>query len=265
MKKYLAIIKTEFQRQMTYRWDFVGFRVANLLEISAQLIIWTVIFKEQNIIQGYTYEEMMTYILVGWIFLFLTNSYGYEDNIARDIHEGRLSNFLLKPISYLKYSVALSFGRVSLALVSCVVLSGLLILFFQESILGPSNIINIFIIIIMVFLGYIIRLFLSIIVGFIAFWTVDISGPHYSINIIIKFLAGAYFPMNLLPAVFLNISLAFPFVYTFYFPASLYLGKISATQGLIGLGVEIIWLVLLYFIIKILWKFGLRKYEGVGI
>ncbi len=265
MKKYLAIIKIAFQRQLTFRADFLGFRLATLLEIGVQLIIWTVIFKSQEIIKGYTYEEMITYVLVGWLFLFVTHSYGFEDNIAKDIHLGKLSNFLFKPISYLKYITALSIGRVSIASTLGAVMIGLLIFLFHESIIGPSSFLNIIIIAIMVFFGYFIRLFLSIIVGFIAFWTIDISGLHYSANIIIKFLSGAYFPMNLLPNVFLNISLVFPFVYTFFYPTQLYLGKISTLEGLKGLGIELIWLFLLYAIIKIMWRRGLKKYEGVGI
>jgi len=264
-KKYSAIIKTEFQRMLTYRFDYIGFRLANLLEISAQLIIWTVVFQSQTIVSGYTYREMISYVLIGWLILFLTSSYGFEDNIARDIHRGTLSNFLLKPVSYLKYVSVLSLGRVSLSLLAGVIMSGILIFLFRNIVLAPAGIISVLLVAAMVFLGYFIRLFLSILIGFIAFWTINIGGPQYSLNIAVKFLSGAYFPMNLLPAFFVNISLAFPFVYNFYFPVQIYLGKLSLLDGLRGLGMEILWLVLLYAAIKIVWRFGIKKYEGVGI
>jgi ABC-2 type transport system permease protein len=117
----------------------------------------------------------------------------------------------------------------------------------------------------MILVGYFIKLFLSILIGFISFWTVDNAGVFYSINTLAKFLSGNYFPINILPAAFLNFSLALPFIYTFYFPAQLYLGKISLRQGLFGLGLEIIWLGILYLAIRVVWKMGLRKYESVGI
>jgi ABC-type uncharacterized transport system permease subunit len=45
----------------------------------------------------------------------------------------------------------------------------------------------------------------------------------------------------------------------------LYLKKIDLITGLKGLGVQIIWIIILYFIIKLVWNRGLKKYEGVGI
>ena len=109
------------------------------------------------------------------------------------------------------------------------------------------------------------KFLLSILIGFISFWTTDNSGIFYSINTLSKFLSGAYFPINILPAAFLNFSLALPFIYTFYLPAQLYLGKISILQGLRGLGLEIVWVAILYCAIKVVWKMGLKKYERVGI
>src|SRR4030042_5535916 len=116
MKKYLAAVKTEWQRQMTYRLEFISFRLGNVLEISIQLIIWTIVFRSQAIINGYNYNEMITYIVIGWLFLFLTGNYGFEGIVSIQIKDGTLSNFLTKPVSYLRYIIFLSIGRISLAL-----------------------------------------------------------------------------------------------------------------------------------------------------
>jgi ABC-2 type transport system permease protein len=117
----------------------------------------------------------------------------------------------------------------------------------------------------MLILGYFIKLFFSILIGFIAFWTTEIQGIYFFLNILKKFLAGAYFPVALMPIILYKISTMFPFIYTLYFPAQLYLGKISTSEGLKGLGIEIIWLLILYILIKIVWRLGRKKYEGVGI
>lgn len=57
----------------------------------------------------------------------------------------------------------------------------------------------------------------------------------------------------------------FPFAYIIFAPTQVYLGKINLAEGLKYVFIEIIWLVALYFIIKIVWHKGLKKYEGVGI
>ncbi|MFA6285256.1 MAG: ABC-2 family transporter protein [Parcubacteria group bacterium] len=265
MKKYLAVIKIEWGRQMTYRVNQFTYRIGNIFEILVQIIIWTAIFQKAAIIKGYTYQEMMTYIIIGWLVSFLMANFGFESFISDHIQRGELSNFLSKPIDYVNYLIVLSIGRASFTLAVAFLANILIVLLFRNSFIFSKNIFVWLILLAMILMGYFIKLFLSILIGFISFWTTDNSGIFYSINTLSKFLSGAYFPINILPAAFLNFSLALPFIYTFYLPAQLYLGKISILQGLQGLGLETIWVAILYCAIKVVWKMGLKKYESVGI
>ncbi|MDI6778539.1 MAG: ABC-2 family transporter protein [Patescibacteria group bacterium] len=265
MKKYLAVVKTEWSRQMTYRINQFTFRIGNIFEILVQILIWTAIFQKTTNIGGYNYREMITYIIIGWLLSFLMANFGFEDIISSHIQKGELSNFLSKPIDYINYIIVLSIGRASFTLGVALLFNLLLLFFFRNSFIMSTNILMWLILLAMILVGYFIKLFLSILIGFISFWTVDNAGVFYSINTLAKFLSGNYFPINILPAAFLNFSLALPFIYTFYFPAQLYLGKISIRQGLVGLGLEIVWLAVLYLAVKFVWKMGLKKYESVGI
>jgi len=265
MKKYLAVIKIEWQRQMTYRINQFTFRIGNIFEILVQILIWTAIFQNTTVVKGYSYQEMMTYILIGWLLSMLMDNYGFENIISDHIEKGQLSNFLSKPISYIKYLITLSVGRCSFTISIAFATNMFLLLLFRHHFIWSKEILVWIILAAMILIGYFIKLFLSILVGFTSFWTVDNHGVFYSINTLAKFMSGYYFPINILPAAFLSFSLALPFVYTFYFPAQLYLGKISIHQGLIGLGIEILWLVILFLAIKVVWKIGIRKYESVGI
>ncbi|MCK5416231.1 ABC-2 family transporter protein [Candidatus Parcubacteria bacterium] len=264
-KKILAIIKIEIQRQMTYRADFLFFRLANILEIVVLIIIWTVVFKTNEIIAGYTYKEMMTYITVGWLMLYLTANYGLEHVISRHIYEGTLSSFLVKPIDYIKYIIIYCSGRITVAFASGILTAIALIIIMIENIIMINSLLDLLIIFVMLVFGYFINIFISILIGMLAFWTTFINGPRYSIRILISFLSGRFFPLNMLPIFYYKMILFFPFVYIYFIPLQLYLGKISTVQGLKALGVEIIWLALLYGLIRILWKRGLIKYEGVGM
>jgi ABC-2 type transport system permease protein len=264
MRKIKAILKTELQRQMTYRLNFFGFRLANIVEISTQLIIWSIIFQKADMIRGYSYNEMMSYVLISWLILFLTSSYGYEDNISKDIYLGRLGNYLLKPMSYLKYTIIVSFGRVVIALLTAVLLMAVIIMVLHNYLIAPPSLIHIVLMLPMIMAGFFSRLFMAILAGFIGFWTTEVQGIYKFIDVLIKFFSGSYFPVNLLPALLLKISFFFPFIYNIYIPTQLYLGKITIIEGIKGFGVQIIWLFLLYLIIKLVWKFGIKKYENVG-
>jgi len=100
MKKIFAIIKMSWQRSFVYRSTVYGYRLSNIFEILMQFAIWTAVFKNTQVVNGYNYNEMITY-LISWLFLFITLNYGIEFTVARDIQQGTLSNYLLKPVDYI--------------------------------------------------------------------------------------------------------------------------------------------------------------------
>lgn len=265
MKKYLILIANAWQRQLVYRSTVYAYRLGNVVEILFQFAIWTSVYKSTAVIFGYNYNEMITYVIIGWLINFITDNYGMTDVVSKDIMNGTLSNYLLKPLSYLKYSVTMSLGRITIALFSGVAMQVFFIFMFREQIIRPPDFLTMLVIILIVVIGYFVRLLISILFGMIAFWTTDVSGLNSFFAILIRFLSGGYAPLSLLPAALYNLCLIFPFAYIVFFPTQLYLGKISLLEGAKGMAIEIIWLAALYAIIKIVWHRGLKRYEAVGM
>ncbi|TSD01115.1 MAG: ABC transporter permease [Parcubacteria group bacterium Athens0714_25] len=264
-RKIKAITKIEVQKQMSFRVNIFFHRLSNIVEIIIPIIIWTVIFQNHEMVSGYTLEEMMTYIIVGWLILFLIANYGLEDNVSRDIQEGTLSNFLVKPIDYIKYVIIFSFGRNIIAFGMGALTVCVLAFIMLDKIIIINSFAKLLVIASMIIGGFFVNLFVAILIGMIAFWTTAMSGSKYSIWILVSFLSGRFFPLDMLPVVYFKIILFFPFAYVYFIPLQLYLGKISLSQSWFYLGVEIFWLILLYGIIRLLYKKGLRKFEGIGI
>jgi len=265
IKKYWIIASNEVQRQFTYRVNIVAFAFGNIAELVALTVIWSIVYRSIDTIQGYTANEMITYVVFAWFFSFLTTTYAFEQNIARDIHQGTLSALLVKPQSYTRYVATVATSRILIALGIVLIQASLVFLFFQDRLIFSLDLPKILLLICMLVATYVINLFLSILIGFIAFWTNEIHGIYYSLKVFSKFMSGTFFPIALLPALFLKASYFFPFAYTIYIPVQLYLGKISFVEGLWGLAIELLWILILYGIIKIVWRSGLRKYESVGI
>ncbi|MFA5871707.1 MAG: ABC-2 family transporter protein [Parcubacteria group bacterium] len=265
MKKYWSIIRNEIQRQFTYRIAIAAYAFGNIAELVALAIIWTVVYQSIEVVKGYNASEMISYVVFAWFFSFLTTTYAFEANVARDIHMGTLSNILVKPMGYLKYMMTVATGRIFVALLVVLIQVIIVFYFFWDKLIFSIDFPTALLLAAMLVVSYLINLLLSILIGFIGFWTAEIAGIYLALKIIKNFLSGFYFPINLLPATLVKISLFFPFAYTAFIPIQLYLGKISFAEGLRGLAVEIVWLVILYGIIKIVWRFGLKKYESVGI
>ncbi|MCK5416233.1 ABC-2 family transporter protein, partial [Candidatus Parcubacteria bacterium] len=185
MKKYLIIIKTELQRQFTYRYEISSYVPGNFFELFFSYLLWTIIYQSTEVIKGYTYPEMVTYIIIGWIFTFITSTYNYESVISRDIRLGNLTNYLLKPISYLKFTCISAIGRVGIAFFFIVFQSIIYISLFGDKMIFNITIEKILILLIMMIFAFFIKLFLSILVGLMSFWFTEISGLHTFANIFV--------------------------------------------------------------------------------
>lgn len=264
MKKFLTIVKAFWQRALTYRFTVLAYRVGEIGEMLALILMWTAIYGGQKIIGGLTLREMITYILIGNFFNAIIRNF-LSNMIARDIREGGLSMFLIKPMSYFNYILSREIGRISLATMMSVLSSVIVIVFFTNTFIWNFDVAYFLVIVAMVILAFITELLISYLIGLIAFWTDEVDGIYATIDRMKKFFSGGYFPINLLPLIFVQVSFALPFAYSFFVPAQLYLKKLDLSVGLKGLLVQVVWILILYGITKIVWNRGLKRYEGVGI
>jgi ABC-2 type transport system permease protein len=201
---------------------------------------------------------------VGNFFNALVRNY-LTNIVARDIRDGSLSMSLVRPIHYFRFVIAREVGRISMATTFSALTTALVIVFFSSRFLWNTDMVYLFLILGMLVLAFCMEILLSFLVGLFAFWVDEVDGIYSSVNRLRNFFSGGYFPLNLLPTLFVQVSFCLPFAYSFFVPAQLYLKKMSLFQGAQGLVVQIVWIVLLYGIVQFVWKRGLKRYEGVGI
>lgn len=264
MKKFFTIIGAFWQKSLTYRFTVLAYRIGEVGETLALILMWSAIYNSQKIIGGLTLAEMITYILIGNFFNALIRNF-LSGLVARDIREGRLSMFLVKPIRYFDYILIQEIGRISFVTIMSILSASLVIGFFANVFIWNFDIAYFSVIAVMIILAFINELLIAYLIGLIAFWTDEVDGIYATIGRIQKFFSGGYFPINLLPLIFVQVSFALPFAYSFFVPAQLYLKKLDLSVGLRGLLIQIVWMIAFYGIIDIVWKRGLKKYEGVGI
>lgn len=264
MKKFFTIIGAFWQKSLTYRFTVLAYRIGEVGETLALILMWSAIYNGQEVIGGLTLPEMISYILIGNFFNAIIRNF-LANLVARDIREGRLSMFLVKPISYFDYILIQEIGRISFVTIMSILSASLVILFFASIFIWNFDIAHFSVIAAMIVLAFINELLIAYLTGLIAFWTDEVDGIYATIDRVKKFFSGGYFPINLLPLIFVQISLLLPFAYSFFVPAQLYLKKLDLSVGLKGLLVQIVWMIALYGIISVVWKRGLKKYEGVGI
>src|SRR5215469_10750724 len=127
MKKHWHVINVGIQNNLTYRFNFLARTVFGLIPLIATLYVWRAIYsgKGQGAEVGtYTLAEMVSYYLLVTIVDALTAVNEDDWQIAADIKDGNISQFLLKPIDYLWYRLCLFLsGRVTYLAVAAIPLT----------------------------------------------------------------------------------------------------------------------------------------------
>lgn len=227
-------------------------KLSDFLGVVVLITLYSLIFLKTKFLNGYAQDEIITYILIGNI-IGLTTSYFLHRLISSDLKNNDSKLLIYKPIKYLRTLLAKGLGRNIFPFLATLFLNLALLYLFIGNIPLNLEIHYLTTIFLMLVLAFIIEFLLAYLTRFFTFWAIE-SKKEYAILLRIKkFLAGSYFPLTLLPASLLNISLFMPFAYSFFVPTQLYLKKINIAIGLRGLLTQIIWILILYSAIYFLW------------
>ena len=133
MKKYWHVINIGIQNTLVYRVNFLFRATFALIPLAAVLFLWRAIYAGKQgggEVAGYTLAQMTSYYLLVTIVDALTAVNEDDWQIAADIREGAISQFLLKPVDYLWYRLCLFFaGRAAYISMACIPLAIFIFIF----------------------------------------------------------------------------------------------------------------------------------------
>ncbi|MGB7606345.1 MAG: ABC-2 family transporter protein [Lutisporaceae bacterium] len=264
-QKYYKSFTLSIQSAMEYRIDFFLNILSGISIIIVQSFLWTAIFENTNqeTIYSYTYAQMLSYTIMAGIVSKLVSA-GFERQIAVDIKNGGLSKFLVQPISYVYYRIFVFLGR-KFYQGGFILLACLLVFFFGNVFFKFGlNVQNILVVIIPMILSIVLNFFIYYCLSSITFWMTEVSVLYFGINVITAVLSGAYFPLDIFGNTFLKVLSCLPFKYTIYFPLNILVGKIESRGILLGIMIQMLWIIALSLLSKFIWKAGMKKYISVG-
>ena len=213
---------------------------------------------------GFTLAQMVFYyILVAVVDVFTAVN---EDDwqIAADIREGNISQFLLKPVDYLWYRLCLFFsGRVTFIMMAGVPLA-VFVFCFRNYFVGPASGNALAAFICSLVLTALLQFFLSYSMALLAFWVLEISTFIFILFAFEYLASGHLFPLDMLPPTLQHILAFTPFPSMLYVPIGIYMGKISGNGVALGLLTQLFWVVVMYALARFMWRRGIRKYAAFG-
>jgi len=267
MRKYLQILKINFQQEFAYRLNFIMWRVRNVIQIFLIFFLWSSIFYDTNrVVFGYDRSKILTYVfgtLVIKAVVFSSRSVDLSTIIA----DGSLSNYLLKPVNFFKYWFVRDVSSKLLNLFFALFETLFLFLILKPEIFIQTNPLYIFLFLLSLVIAVLLFFVIVFVINMFSFWSPETNWalPFLFIVIIADLFSGSVFPLDIFPQTLQNIFYSLPFSYLVFFPLQVYLGKLSLGTILNGIFISLGWLIIFSVLVKTLWDKGLKEYKSEGI
>jgi ABC-2 type transport system permease protein len=267
MKKYLHVISIGIQNNLTYRFNYLTRTLFSFIPLFAMLSLWHTIYATKSAghqLSGYTQAQMIFYYIMVAIVDVMTSVNEDDWQIAADIREGNISQFLLKPVDYLWYRLCLFFsGRIAYISMACVPLA-IFIFCFRNYFVPPDSGMAMLAFLFSLVLTALLQFFLSYSMAMLAFWILEISTFIFILFAFEYLASGHLFPLDMLPPA-LQHALAFtPFPSMLYAPIGIYMGKISGNGIASALLTQLVWVLMMYALARFMWARGIKKYAAFG-
>jgi ABC-2 type transport system permease protein len=264
-RKYGKVFEVGLQNTFVYRWNFFLRACFGLFPLVGTVFVWGAIFETKGSgINNFDYGSVVFYFLLVIALDSLITPTDDEWQVAADIRDGMINNFLVKPVNYLVYRFCLFAGNRLLYTVVTIPVLFMIFFVFRQYLQWPSRPEVWFCSGVSVVMAALLQFLISFCVAMLAFWMLEISTLVLILYSFEYFLSGHLFPLGLLPAWIQGLLAWSPFPYELYFPIAIFQQKVDGLAVYQGLGLQAAWTSIMAVAANVLWYRGLHKYQAVG-
>lgn len=281
MRKYWTVAVLGWQDSLVYRFNALVWVLYAVLPSMTFMLVWLAAYQSgasggqasgvasvsDTKIGGLSLVQMMTYyVCVTALSVVITPHPEWE--IAQHIRDGKITQFLLRPISYYGYRVAQETSYQIVKTMMLLPAFALMVWLFRAYIHLPlPDPTRLALFLLSVGLAYALLTQIKFLLGISAFWIAEPGGFLEIWNILTGVFAGRLLPLALLPAWLVTLGDALPFASLYAFPLRLLLEQgapLTAHEITTGFARQLAWLLALSLLVHWTWRRGLLAYEAYG-
>lgn len=248
---YLYLMKIKILQSLAYRFEVISTAIFQVISLVVTVFLWRAVYAAEDTISGTTLSQMLVYtVMSGVLSCFFSTTVEWE--IRGKIRKGDIALDYIKPMNPFSMYFAQDIGGISVNLmqkaIPLTVVSSILVVAPVPVSLGAF-----LLFLLSSIVSFCLLWFISALFGVLNFSLVDIGPLSFAKDLIIKFLSGAVVPVWFFPDTFQRVMKFTPFMYIYQTPLSIYIGKISLSQGLEAILIQSVW-VTVFFAVFVLVK-----------
>ncbi|MEI7024446.1 ABC transporter permease [Paenibacillus sp. y28] len=263
--KYVKSFSLGVQNSMEYRTNFFLSLFSCIFPIIIQCFFWRAVFLSsgKSDVFGYSYNQLIAYSILAVLMSKLVGT-GFQFEIARDIKDGGMNKYIVKPIGYFAYRISCFLGEKSVQM-SIILSISVLVVFVLNALLAfPVRAEQVILFLCVVPFALLLNFFIYYCLSGVAFWFHEANGAFRTFGLLANIASGGLFPLDIYPPLMQSVLHALPFNYVVYFPINVLCGKLSLLQMLEGIGMQVLWIGVFAALSNLVWRTGFKKYIAVG-
>jgi ABC-2 type transport system permease protein len=262
MRLFWEIARRSFQRQVTFRAAAIAGIITNLFFGMLRVALMMALFANQESVAGLNLAGAITFTGLTQAAISFLSLFNWTD-LMNAIHDGSISNDLLKPVGFYRIWLAQDFGRA----MAQFALRGLpiivvYVLFFD--ITYPTQAGQWLAFIAALLLGWLISFSWRFLVNLSAFWVPNAVGIGRFFFALSYFLSGFVIPLRFMPDWFVTLCKATPFPHALNTMLEVYLGVLQGGELLGAILAQILWAAGLIVAGQIVLNLGIRRLTIAG-
>lgn len=258
---YISLFALMPKLFMAYRlWFWIGL-VLNIINMAILVYFWRAIYVGTNTISGLTLDQTLTYILLAFIFMPLTNN-DVVWEFGNNLREGMMIHHLLRPINFQGMNYIQNLGTLAIRLTLNAPMALVAVLLFGLHF--PTDPGAWLAFIISAVLGFTVMFFFNWCLACLTFYTTETWGLGVLIEGMNFFLSGALIPLVMMPEWLRTLVLSFPFAQALAMPVNLLTGITSFADAPRTWFVQILWILGMWIISSMFFKIAVRKITVQG-
>lgn len=255
MYKYLEILKYSLKMKSKFIVDYIFSLFSFTIHVFVFNELWNYIL-QGKIIAGYTKQELIWYIIIAECMIYSwSNIY---KRISEMVKNGEIANMLLKPIDFVLYLFSDELSIIIKVVVN-IILAGIL-----GSIMGGMislSVSSVIALSVSIIVSIIIGIFIDILIGLLSFFTEENASIWLIVQKCMFFIV--FTPIEFYPSIVQKILYCLPTTYMIYSPAKIFV-NFNLNNSLILIGMQILSAIILFTIIRIVYKKGVRNINVNG-
>jgi ABC-2 type transport system permease protein len=261
MSAYYSVLRLRLLNGMQYRTAALAGVATQFFWGFMSIMIFEAFYEYSPYNPPISLKELITYIWLQQSFLAFIMLWFRDNELFNLITSGNIAYELCRPCDIYGFWYAkLLAGRLSSALLrSFPILLVAFLLPEPYKMTLPPNLVTGVLFLLALFLGLFLLVAISMFIYISVFFTMSPIGSTLIIGVFGEFFAGLIIPIPLMPDWLQNIAYVLPFRLTADFPFRVYSGHIPQNEALVGLLVQLVWLVVLIWLGKVALNKALRK------